>query len=149
MDVVIHLEIQVESRREIKSLKQQLKTSEYISCQEHNIIIESKSSVDESIIIIGGYNGLSYVSALECYCPSHDLLETLCPMSSMRSCTSTVKLNGEVYVIGGLHDNLWYGTGISCDLHSFFLFTSCFSFFTNFFVTFFFFGFSLISFFKR
>ncbi|KAF1864342.1 hypothetical protein Lal_00021998 [Lupinus albus] len=96
------------SRTEIKYLKQQLETSRYISFQETNGVIESESKIDESILIIGGFNGLFDVSALECYCPSRDLLVSLCPMKSTRSYTSTVKLNDEVYVIGGLDDNLWH-----------------------------------------
>lgn len=116
MDVVIHLEIQVMSRREIKNLKQQLKTSGCILFEETNLVTESESSVEDSVLIIGGYNGSSHVSALECYSPSHDLLESLCPINFTRTFDSTVKLNGEVYVIGGLHENLWCDTGISCDL---------------------------------
>ncbi|MED6158210.1 hypothetical protein PIB30_030715 [Stylosanthes scabra] len=106
----------VESRREIVSLKQQLKTSDSVTFPKKDLVIRSESSVEESILIVGGYNGLTYVSTLECYCPTNDLLETLCPMSSVRSYTASVKLNGEVYVIGGLQDNLWCDTVESYNL---------------------------------
>ncbi|KAL1290176.1 hypothetical protein HN51_058584 [Arachis hypogaea] len=106
----------VESRREIVSLKQQLKTSDCVTFPKEDLVMRSKSSYKESILIMGGFDGLTCVSTLDCYCPTNDLLETLCPMSSIRSYNSTVKLSGEVYVIGGLQDNLWCDTVESYNL---------------------------------
>ncbi|XP_028800305.1 kelch-like protein 20 [Neltuma alba] len=106
----------VESRRVIKNLNQLLEISERSSRQQTDLVKESASSIGKSILIIGGFDGVSHLSCLDCYCPSRDSLEYLCPMSSMRSYTSAVKLNGEVYVIGGECYNSWYDTVESYNL---------------------------------
>lgn len=81
--------------------------------------MESESSTDKSILILGGFDGLSFLSSLDCYSSSRDSLKSLCPMSSKRPYTSAVKFNGEIYVIGGGCNNMWYDTGMRCNLQSF------------------------------
>lgn len=108
----IHWEIQVESRRVIKNLNKLLEISECSSSQQTNLVMEYESSIDKSILIIGGFDGSSHLSCLESYCPSRDSLKSLCSMNSMRSYTSGVKLKGEIYVIGGKCHDLWCDTGI-------------------------------------
>lgn len=66
---------------------------------------------DESVFLVGGYDGVSWLSALDLYCPSQDMLKTLKPMGNVRSYSSVVKLNGELYVFGGGNGSLWYDTG--------------------------------------
>lgn len=68
-------------------------------------------NLDESILIIGGFDGSMWLSALDCYHPSRDVLESLCPMNLVRSYASAAKLNGEIYVFGGVYGNLWYDRG--------------------------------------
>ncbi|XP_054817367.1 uncharacterized protein LOC129317057 isoform X4 [Prosopis cineraria] len=108
----------VESRRVIKNLKQLLEISECSSCEQTDLVTDSESSVEKSILIIGGFDGLSHLSCVDCYCLSRDSLESLCPMSCMRSYTSAVKLNDEIYVIGGECRNLWYDTVESYNLEN-------------------------------
>jgi hypothetical protein len=43
-------------------------------------------------------------------------MESLCPMSFVRSNASAAKLNGEVYIFGGAYGNMWYDTGNSYGL---------------------------------
>ncbi|KAI9075996.1 hypothetical protein K1719_042068 [Acacia pycnantha] len=109
----------VESRRVIKNLNQLLEISKCSKREQTDSVKELKSSsIDKSILIIGGFDGLSHLSCLDRYCPSRDSLESLCPMSSMRSYASAVKLNREVFVIGGECYNSWYGTVESYNLES-------------------------------
>jgi hypothetical protein len=74
---------------------------------------ESHSDLDEKILIAGGYDGSLWLPAFNCYSPSRDLMESLCPMSFVRSNASAAKLNGEVYIFGGAYGNMWYDTGNS------------------------------------
>ncbi|KAG8374458.1 hypothetical protein BUALT_Bualt11G0134300 [Buddleja alternifolia] len=67
-------------------------------------------NLNESIFIVGGYDGVSWSSSLHSFLPSRDVLRSLNPMSSARSCTSVAKLNGELYVFGGGTGSTWCDT---------------------------------------
>ncbi|KAG9445436.1 hypothetical protein H6P81_016776 [Aristolochia fimbriata] len=62
------------------------------------------------IFLIGGYNGNSWLSTLDTYSPSEDLLVSLRPMSNIRSYASASALNGDIYIFGGGDGSLWYDT---------------------------------------
>ncbi|XP_059305309.1 uncharacterized protein LOC132056918 isoform X1 [Lycium ferocissimum] len=64
----------------------------------------------ESIFLTGGYDGVSWLSALDSYLPSFDVLKSLKPMNSVRAYASVAKLSGEFYVFGGGTGSLWYDT---------------------------------------
>ncbi|KAL9425907.1 hypothetical protein AB3S75_032806 [Citrus x aurantiifolia] len=64
----------------------------------------------ESIYLAGGCDGDSWLSTLELYLPSCDVIKTLKPMSSARSYASAAMLNGELYIFGGGDGNSWYNT---------------------------------------
>jgi len=66
---------------------------------------------DDSILLVGGYDGESWLSSLDLYSTSNDIIKSLKPMSSVRSYTSVAKLNDYLYVIGGGAGSLWYDTG--------------------------------------
>ncbi|KAK9283972.1 hypothetical protein L1049_012230 [Liquidambar formosana] len=109
----------VESKEEIRQLRDRCKMLESGSSPsmaptedtEFELINESHSNLSESIFIVGGFNGSSWLSDLDCYSLSRDLMETLSPMSFARSYASAVKLNGELYLLGGVDsNNLWYDT---------------------------------------
>ncbi|KAI4306510.1 hypothetical protein L6164_029781 [Bauhinia variegata] len=104
----------VESRRAINNLKQHLMASEFCSLPE--LVIKSESWGDASVFIVGGFDGSSFLSTLDCYHPSSDTLDSLCTMTCPRSSTSSVKFNGEVFVIGGVHKNLCVDTVESYNL---------------------------------
>lgn len=72
----------------------------------------SSSLTDSSILIVGGFNGSSWLSTLDTYAPSHDIMTSLCGMTFVRSYASAAKLNNELFIFGGVDDDVWYDTGI-------------------------------------
>lgn len=78
-------------------------------------VIESfdELSLDPSelVFLFGGYNGQTWLSSLDSYYPSQDVIKSLRPMNSVRSYASVAQLNGELYVIGGGNGQIWYDTG--------------------------------------
>ncbi|XP_043701486.1 uncharacterized protein LOC122651958 isoform X2 [Telopea speciosissima] len=68
------------------------------------------SDADESILIVGGYNGVSWLAELDSYSPSQDVMRSLKPMSSVRSYASAATLNGHLYIFGGGNGSFWYDT---------------------------------------
>lgn len=65
----------------------------------------------ELIFLVGGYDGSSWLSALDAYSPLQDVLTPLSPMNAVRSLASVAELNSELYVFGGGNGLLWYDTG--------------------------------------
>uniref|UniRef100_A0A7N0UHE9 DCD domain-containing protein n=1 Tax=Kalanchoe fedtschenkoi TaxID=63787 RepID=A0A7N0UHE9_KALFE len=68
---------------------------------KYQMFTESEKNVNEYIFLIGGFDGSSWISSVDCYVPSSDVKISLSPMSSMRSSAAATKLNGEIYVFGG------------------------------------------------
>lgn len=68
--------------------------------------------LNESIFLIGGYDGESWLSAVHSYDPSQDVMKSLRPMSSNRSFSSVAQLKGDLYVFGGGNGNVWFDTGM-------------------------------------
>ncbi|PIA25393.1 hypothetical protein AQUCO_11700008v1 [Aquilegia coerulea] len=68
--------------------------------------------VDKFLYIFGGYDGVKWLSTLDCYLPSTDILKSLSPMSSAQSYASAVVLNGHIFNIGGWDDfdKVWLDT---------------------------------------
>ena len=66
----------------------------------------------ESMFLLGGYDGESWLSAFDSYYPSQNVLKSLRPMNSARSYASVAQLNGELYAIGGGNGQVWYDTGM-------------------------------------
>ncbi|KAG7017201.1 Kelch-like protein 8 [Cucurbita argyrosperma subsp. argyrosperma] len=73
---------------------------------------------DESIFLIGGYDGASHLSTLELYDPSSDMIKSLRPMSSVRAYASVAWLNSQLYVFGGGNGCAWYNTVESYNLET-------------------------------
>ncbi|KAF8036845.1 hypothetical protein BT93_C2537 [Corymbia citriodora subsp. variegata] len=65
---------------------------------------------NESIFIVGGYDGSSHSSASFLYSPREDIMTSLSPMKFVRSQASVAKLRGEFYVFGGVYDDVWHDT---------------------------------------
>ena len=110
---------QVKSESDIQKLKDHCTVLEYFSNQEAHgcgAMTESYSEQsldsDGTIFLVGGYDGESWLSSLDLYSPSNDIIKSLKPMSSVRSYTSVAKLNDDLYVIGGGAGSSWYDTGI-------------------------------------
>ncbi|XP_050287446.1 uncharacterized protein LOC126726263 isoform X1 [Quercus robur] len=65
------------------------------------VIDELHLDHNESVFLAGGYDGISWLSALDSYYPSHDVIKSLKPMSCARSYFSAAQLNNDLYVFGG------------------------------------------------
>lgn len=81
---------------------------------EYGRFDRSLSNMDESVLIVGGFDGSSWLSALGSYSPSCDIMTSLCPMTFVRSYASAAKLNGEIFIFGGVDGDVWFNTGIIC-----------------------------------
>ncbi|XP_061986439.1 uncharacterized protein LOC133705315 [Populus nigra] len=108
----------VQSRNEIKQLKDRCKMLEYVSFPAMGHLAEDGSELEEfnscsdELILIGGFDGSSWLLGLDSYSPSQDQMESLTSMSAIRRYASAGRLNGEIYIFGGANDDVWYDTGI-------------------------------------
>ncbi|KAK4589562.1 hypothetical protein RGQ29_020215 [Quercus rubra] len=68
------------------------------------VIDELHLDHNESVFLAGGYDGISCLSSLDLYYPSHDVIKSLKPMSCARSYFSAAQLNNDLYVFGGGSD---------------------------------------------
>lgn len=68
------------------------------------------------IYLVGGYNGISWLTTLRSFSPSLDTLTSLKSMSCTHSYASAVRMDGNIYVLGGGDGTSWYNTG-SLDTH--------------------------------
>ena len=84
----------------------------------NEVIDELHLDHNESIFLAGGYDGKSWLSSLDSYYPSHDVIKSLKPMSCARSYFSAAQLNNDLYIFGGgsgQDGSEWYDTGVSSD----------------------------------
>ncbi|KAK6156079.1 hypothetical protein DH2020_010327 [Rehmannia glutinosa] len=104
--------IKVHSKLEIDQLKKRCHKleSKPSSSSDHYSVEDCESSSEESVLIVGGSNGNSWLPDLSLYSPLQDSVVSLCPMTFSRSYASVAKLNGELYVFGGVLDGVWYDT---------------------------------------
>lgn len=124
----------MESKNEIQKLKAQCKVLESRSFPSVGCVEElefqsnndSHASHDESILLLGGFNGTSWLPDLDSYSLSRDSVKSLKPMRHVRIYSSAATLNGDLYVFGGGNGNLWYDTGIAMLVVNFFLFSLSF-----------------------
>ncbi|KAM1749151.1 hypothetical protein ACFX12_010057 [Malus domestica] len=65
---------------------------------------------DESIYLVGGYDGKSCLSTFDAYYPSEDMMKPLRPISAVCAYASVAQLYGDLYVIGGGNGQVWYDT---------------------------------------
>ncbi|KAF3448893.1 hypothetical protein FNV43_RR09609 [Rhamnella rubrinervis] len=112
---MVHLEQKlVQAEMEIQWLKGRLILEPESNTLVNEEVIESFDGLpldpSESIFLFGGCNGQLWLSALDSYYPSQDVIKSLRPMSSVRSYASVAQLNGELYVIGGGNGQTWYDT---------------------------------------
>ncbi|PHT35965.1 hypothetical protein CQW23_23665 [Capsicum baccatum] len=104
----------VNAGEDIKMLKSRcLMFESHNPSRTHDVenVAESENIVNhEAIIIAGGYDGHSWLSALDSYVPLNDVLCSLKPMSSVRSLFAIANLSRELYVFGGKSGTLWINT---------------------------------------
>lgn len=70
---------------------------------------------DDLIFLVGGYDGRSWFSSMDCYSPSLNHTKSLKPMNTARCYAPVSILNGELYVFGGGTGGVWYDTVESYD----------------------------------
>ncbi|XP_047147677.1 kelch-like protein 12 [Vigna umbellata] len=108
----------IEAEREIQHLKDRCKVLES-ACNipnrlEHveKEVIKSTADLDpkDSLFLIGGFDGRSWLATMDLYCTSQSVTKPLKPMNSVRSYASVVRLNSEIYVFGGGNGCVWYDT---------------------------------------
>lgn len=114
------LAFQAHVQQQIKQLTYKcmmLESSNTVCTHADEMIIDHTNDAHlkhEMIFLTGGYDGVSWLSALDSYLPSFDVLKSLKPMNSVRAYASVAKLNGEFYVFGGGTASVWYDTGTVC-----------------------------------
>ncbi|XP_076942774.1 uncharacterized protein LOC143612750 [Bidens hawaiensis] len=91
-----------EAQAEIKNLKGVCVTLELESYVEVNDIELNEISLpDDPILLIGGYDGGSWLSSLDCYSVSQNVTKSLTPMNTERCKAAVSKLDGELFMFGG------------------------------------------------
>ncbi|PWA57187.1 hypothetical protein CTI12_AA411480 [Artemisia annua] len=68
---------------------------------DDNLSSKSQSNLDESVYIVGGFDGSSWSSSLESYSPFKDTRSSLNSMQFVKKYASAAILNGELYHFGG------------------------------------------------
>ncbi|KAL1816949.1 uncharacterized protein LOC108223676 isoform X2 [Daucus carota subsp. sativus] len=71
---------------------------------------ELDPDINEFMYLIGGYDGLQWLSALDTYSPLLDTVKSLQPMNCARAYASVARFNDEIYVFGGGNCSVWYET---------------------------------------
>ncbi|KAJ0705174.1 putative DCD domain-containing protein NRP [Helianthus annuus] len=96
------------SKLEIQQLKNQVRILEsgsrsIVDPVEADNQLSSKflTRFTDSVFIVGGHDGSSWLPALDSYFPSHDIKISLTPMNFIKSYASAATLNGEIYHFGG------------------------------------------------
>ncbi|KAM7274499.1 hypothetical protein ACFE04_016365 [Oxalis oulophora] len=101
-----------ESKIKIQKLNEFCKTIETVSCSpvdDAGKLGYEAQVLDESILIVGGYDGTSWLSSVDLYNPAQDLTRLLTSMTIGRCYSSVAKLNDELYILGGADGELWHG----------------------------------------
>ncbi|KAK6929515.1 Kelch repeat type 1 [Dillenia turbinata] len=111
------------SRAEIQHLKDQHGRMEsctlaQVEQAEENVSLSNSqcSNHQESLLLVGGFDGSSWLAAIDSYLPSQDLMEPLCSMTFKRTSASSLNFNGEIYILGGTNGTSWYDTVESYNL---------------------------------
>lgn len=110
--------MQVEARKRIEELEgctpsqgsAEIEPS-YLNGHVEELQVNNFLDSGHSMLLLGGFNGSSWLQGLDLYIPSEDVIQALEPMSSIRTHTSAVKLKDSLYVLGGGCSTSWYDTG--------------------------------------
>ncbi|KAM7264057.1 hypothetical protein ACFE04_001740 [Oxalis oulophora] len=101
---------QVEAEAEIYRLRKRcmvLQSGDYPSTVD---AIKDPWDPRDSIFLVGGYDGETWLSTFESYFPSKDWTKSLKRMNTVRAYASVAKFNDDIYVLGGGNGNTWYDT---------------------------------------
>lgn len=76
-----------------------------------NQFVEQCLGSEDVIYLVGGFDGFSSLPSLDSFSPSLDILTPLKPMAVGKSYSSTVALEGKIFVLGGGDGACWFDTG--------------------------------------
>ncbi|XP_074569020.1 uncharacterized protein LOC141825540 [Curcuma longa] len=103
----------VDSERRIQQLTNHVNELELkkapSSIHDNKLVVDCLGSA-HVIYLVGGYNGISWLSTLRSFSPSLDILTSLKSMSCAHSYASAVSMDGNIYVLGGGDDTSWKNT---------------------------------------
>lgn len=106
------------SDRKIGLLEDRVKELE-LKCDPSRLVDESLDKFvkqylgsEDVIYLIGGFDGCSWLSALDSFSPSLDIITPLKSMNSARSYAASVALDGKLFVFGGNNGSSWLDTGM-------------------------------------
>ncbi|PHU25571.1 Heat shock protein 82 [Capsicum chinense] len=99
------------AEQETKHLKYRcmIESSNTVCTHTDEIMIDYTNDghlMHEMIFLTGGYDGVSWLSVLDSYLPSFNVLNLLKPINSVHAYASVAKLSGEFYVFGGGTESL-------------------------------------------
>ncbi|PIA58805.1 hypothetical protein AQUCO_00500621v1 [Aquilegia coerulea] len=97
----------VESELEIQRLKERVQLLESQLVSSTTRACETLPNGDGSIFLLGGYDGHSWLSTLDCYSPCKYTSRSLQPMSTSRSHAAAAVLNNHIYMFGGGNGDVW------------------------------------------
>ncbi|KAL6653429.1 hypothetical protein ACP70R_009007 [Stipagrostis hirtigluma subsp. patula] len=75
-----------------------------------NQFVEQCLGSEDVIYLVGGFDGFSFLTSLDSFSPSLDVLTPLKPMTVGKSYASTVSLDGKIFVLGGGDGACWFDT---------------------------------------
>ncbi|KAK9124635.1 hypothetical protein Sjap_014237 [Stephania japonica] len=100
-----------DSDTEIQQLKGQVK---YMESKLVPSMLSATDLMGKLVFVMGGYDGVSWLSTLNFYSPLRDIIGQLMPMNCTQSYASAVLLDGRIYNLGGGNGNVqggsWYDT---------------------------------------
>lgn len=132
-------EVVKDSGTKVKQLEYRIDELQFKLDSSLSLVGDACDTLDKpSIFLIGGYNGVSWLSSLDAFSPEKDILVPLAPLSSARSYASVATLEGCIFVCGGGVGDSFGNTGMSwyfeCALSTSFLLASNCSYLRIFFV---------------
>ncbi|KAK1430815.1 hypothetical protein QVD17_13850 [Tagetes erecta] len=111
--------LQAETQDEIKKRKGMCDLPKQEGCEVPQENDDAKANeinlADDKILLVGGYDGRSWLSSLDCYSPSQNLTVSLNPMNTGRCYAAISKLDGDLFVFGGGTCGQWFDTAESYD----------------------------------
>uniref|UniRef100_A0A0E0PI07 DCD domain-containing protein n=1 Tax=Oryza rufipogon TaxID=4529 RepID=A0A0E0PI07_ORYRU len=95
-------EVVKDSGTKVKQLEYRIDELQFKLDSSLSLVGDACDTLDKpSIFLIGGYNGVSWLSSLDAFSPEKDILVPLAPLSSARSYASVATLEGCIFVCGG------------------------------------------------
>uniref|UniRef100_A0A0E0KYX3 DCD domain-containing protein n=1 Tax=Oryza punctata TaxID=4537 RepID=A0A0E0KYX3_ORYPU len=95
-------EVVKDSGTKVKQLEYRIDELQFKLDSSLSLVGDACDALDKpSIFLIGGYNGVSWLSSLDAFSPEKDILVPLAPLSSARSYASVATLEGCIFICGG------------------------------------------------